>query len=46
MKSYISITIFCFLLLISLDGADHLLSDNKDSIYARKMIATWAKRYI
>lgn len=31
---------------ISLDGADHLLSDNKDSIYAGKMIATWARRYI
>lgn len=30
---------------ISLDGADHLLSNNKDSIYAGKMIATWAKRY-
>ncbi len=31
---------------ISLDSADHLLSDSKDSIYTGKMIATWAKRYI
>ena len=31
---------------ISLDGADHLLSDKKDSIYVGKMIATWSKRYI
>jgi putative redox protein len=31
---------------ISLDGADHLLSNVKDSVYAGHMIATWAKRYI
>ena len=31
---------------ISLDGADHLLSDKKDSIHAGEMIASWAKRYI
>ncbi len=31
---------------ISLDGADHLLSDEKDSVYVGKMIATWAKKYI
>ncbi len=31
---------------ISLDGADHLLSDSNDSAYAGKMIAMWAKRYI
>ena len=31
---------------ISLDGADHLLSRKKDSLYAGDMIACWAKRYI
>jgi uncharacterized OsmC-like protein/esterase/lipase len=31
---------------ISLDGADHLLSEKKDSLYAGEMIACWAKRYI
>ncbi|MGZ2371517.1 alpha/beta hydrolase family protein [Ancylomarina sp. YFZ004] len=31
---------------ISLDGADHLLSKKEDSIYAGKMIANWAERYI
>lgn len=31
---------------ISLDGADHLLSNKSDSIYAGNMIASWAKRYI
>jgi putative redox protein len=31
---------------ITLDGADHLLSDTKDSIYAGNMIASWATRYI
>ena len=31
---------------ITLDGADHLLSDKKDSIYAGNMIASWATRYI
>ena len=31
---------------ISLDGADHLVSDSEDSIYLGKIIATWAKRYI
>jgi|SRR6185369_6532348 len=31
---------------ISLDPADHLLSDAKDSRYAGEMIATWASRYL
>lgn len=31
---------------ISLDSADHLLSKKEDSIYAGKMIANWAERYI
>ncbi len=31
---------------ISLDGADHLLENSKDSIYAGQMIAVWADRYL
>jgi len=31
---------------ISLDGADHLLSDKQDSFYVGHMIASWSKRYI
>jgi len=31
---------------VSLDGADHLLSDPKDSLYAGDVIASWAKRYV
>ncbi|MRH99993.1 alpha/beta fold hydrolase [Kriegella sp. EG-1] len=31
---------------ISLDGADHLLMNKKDSIYAGEVIAGWAKRYV
>lgn len=31
---------------ISLDGADHLLTNNKDSEYAGKVIASWASRYL
>ena len=31
---------------ISLDDADHLLSNEADSIYAGKVIATWAGRYL
>ncbi|MBF8965515.1 alpha/beta fold hydrolase [Pontibacter sp. FD36] len=31
---------------VSLDGADHLLSDPRDSLYTGEMIACWAKRYI
>ncbi|NJN26757.1 MAG: alpha/beta fold hydrolase [Cyclobacteriaceae bacterium] len=31
---------------VSLDGADHLLSDKRDSLYAAKTIGTWAERYL
>lgn len=31
---------------VSLDGADHLLSRKKDSIYAARTIGTWAERYL
>lgn len=31
---------------ISLDGADHLLSNKKDSLYVGKLIAAWSERYI
>jgi putative redox protein len=31
---------------ITLDGADHLLSQKKDSKYAGDMIAAWARKYI
>ncbi len=31
---------------ISLDRADHLLTDSKDSIYVGSMIASWAKKYV
>jgi putative redox protein len=31
---------------VSLDGADHLLSNKADSVYAGKIIASWALRYI
>jgi len=31
---------------ISLDGADHLLSNRDDSNYAGEMIANWSKRYL
>lgn len=31
---------------VSLDRADHLLSDERDAGYAGQMIATWAKRYL
>lgn len=31
---------------VSLDGADHLLSNKADSLYVGEVIATWAKRYI
>ena len=30
---------------VSLDDADHLLSQSKDSLYAGNMIGTWVKRY-
>jgi putative redox protein len=31
---------------ISLDGADHLLSNPNDSLYVGSLIATWAGRYL
>lgn len=31
---------------VSLNGADHLLSDKKDSLYVGEVIASWASRYI
>lgn len=31
---------------ISLDGADHLLQDKEDSLYAGSIIASWAYRYL
>ncbi len=31
---------------VSLDGADHLLSDKNDSYYVGQVIAAWASRYI
>ena len=31
---------------ISLDTADHLMSDPKDSLYVGKTLASWAQRYI
>ncbi|WP_265530142.1 bifunctional alpha/beta hydrolase/OsmC family protein [Sphingomicrobium marinum] len=31
---------------LSLDGADHLLMDDKDAYYAANVIAAWSERYI
>ncbi|HYJ80618.1 MAG TPA: alpha/beta fold hydrolase [Longimicrobiaceae bacterium] len=31
---------------VSLDGADHLLSDRRDAQYAGRVIAAWASRYL
>lgn len=31
---------------VTLDGADHLLSDKQDAYYAGEMIACWVKRYL
>lgn len=31
---------------VSLDGADHLLTDKEDSAYAGRVIASWASRYL
>ena len=31
---------------VSLDGADHLLSNKQDSLYAGQVISGWAKRYL
>lgn len=31
---------------ISLDGADHLLTDERDALFAARTIAAWAERYL
>lgn len=31
---------------VSLDGADHLLSNEKDSVYTGEVISSWAQRYL
>ena len=31
---------------ITLDGADHLLSEKRDSLYAGSVIASWSERYL
>lgn len=31
---------------VSLDGADHLLMNKKDSVYAGQVVAGWAQRYV
>ncbi|MFG2075191.1 bifunctional alpha/beta hydrolase/OsmC family protein [Nonomuraea maritima] len=31
---------------VALDGADHLLSDRNDAVFAATMLATWAARYL
>jgi len=31
---------------VALDGADHLLSDQRDAQFAASVIATWAERYV
>jgi len=31
---------------VSLDNADHLLTRDRDSLYAAKVLATWASRYV
>ena len=31
---------------VSLDGADHLLTRRQDAVFAARMIATWAERYL
>ncbi|WP_373497002.1 alpha/beta fold hydrolase [Aquiflexum sp.] len=31
---------------VSLDGADHLLSDEKESKYVGELISTWSKKYL
>ncbi|QRP45673.1 S9 family peptidase [Amycolatopsis sp. FDAARGOS 1241] len=31
---------------IALDGADHLLTDRDDAVFAAEILATWAKRYV
>ena len=31
---------------VTLDDADHLLSEKEDSIYVGKVLGTWSERYI
>ncbi len=31
---------------VTLDGADHLLTDPRDALYAGRMIASWVERYL
>jgi putative redox protein len=31
---------------VSLDSADHLLSDSQDAAYAAEVLAVWASRYV
>lgn len=31
---------------VSLDGADHLLSDKRDALYVSDVLAAWARRYL
>lgn len=31
---------------VSLDGADHLLSDKRDAVYVSNILAAWARRYL
>jgi putative redox protein len=31
---------------ISLDGADHLLTAKRDSLYVGNVVATWVERYL
>lgn len=31
---------------VSIDGADHLVSNDKDSVYVGEVISSWAKRYV
>lgn len=31
---------------VSMDGADHLLTDKRDSVYVARTIAAWAQRYV
>jgi len=32
--------------LISLEGADHLLSSERDALHVGKLLATWVDRYL
>lgn len=31
---------------VSIDGADHLVTNDKDSVYVGEVISSWAKRYV